>query len=105
MRAGQKWQGKSTYQLRTKMEEQSSIAKALRVVQQQMQAASQRLEGEIQAELVRLLALPGVTDPEYVVRAWSLDCPNSPTGLCIYYTKDDPDRDECLFCAEPLDRG
>lgn len=101
---GVKWNGKSTHQLRTKIEQAREIGRALYIVKQQMESARQTLEQEVSAEIVRLLDRPDVTDPQYVARSVSWECEDSPTGLCIYYTENDPLQDCCLFCEDPLER-
>ena len=102
---GEKWNGKSTYQLRTKMEQAREIGRALYIVRQQMETARQALDAEVAAELVRILDRPDVTDPRFIALSVSWECGASPTGLCIYYTEADPMKDCCLFCENPLDRG
>lgn len=32
------------------------------------------------------------------------ECPDSPTGRCIYNDKEDPEHDDCLFCHDPSER-
>jgi hypothetical protein len=103
-RVDEMWNGKSTHELLTKMEQQREIGRALYIVRQQMEAASKTLESEINTELVRLLDMPDVTDPFYIARAYGWECKDSPTGLCIYYTEHDPMQDCCLFCEDPLER-
>jgi hypothetical protein len=102
---GKKWNGKSTHQLRTKIENAREIGRALYIVQQQMEAARKVLDAEVSAELVRILDRPDVTDPQFIALSVSWECADSPTGNCIYYTEDDPMKDFCLFCDNPLDRG
>jgi len=34
----------------------------------------------------------------------SWDCPDSPFGLCMYHTINDPAKDDCVFCHHPLER-
>lgn len=102
---GEKWNGKSTHELLTKMEQAREIGRALYIVRQQMEAARKTLDAEVAAELVRLLDMPEVTDPRFIALSVSWECADSPTDSCIYYTEDDPMKDFCLFCENPLDRG
>lgn len=101
---GVKWNGKSTHQLRTKIERAGELGRALYLVQQQMTAAAAAAEEEVAAELVRVLDMPEVSDPHFIARSFGWDCADSPTGRCIYYTENDPMMDCCLFCENPLER-
>lgn len=44
----------------------------------------------------------GVDEDNIVLGDW--DCPDSPTGYCIYDSDNDPVMDECLFCGGPDER-
>lgn len=102
---GEKWNGKSTRQLLTTMEQAREVGRALYIVTQQMEAARKALDAEVAAEIIRLLDRPDVTDPRFIAFSVSWECKDSPTDRCIYYTEDDPMKDCCLFCEDPLDRG
>jgi hypothetical protein len=102
--AAKTWNGKSTELLHDKMDRRNEIGRALVLVRRQLEQAADAVEQEINAEIVRLLDRPDLTDPADVARAYGWDCADSPTGLCIYNTAEDPMMDECLFCGDPKER-
>jgi len=40
---------------------------------------------------------------DYVVGDW--ECRQSPLGKCVYYKREDPAFDDCIYCHEPHDRA
>lgn len=103
MNSSKKWNGKSVYQLNEKLRQASEVGRAAYIVQQQLKASLHRLDLEAAEELIKLTGW--VMQPGDIYLAYSWDCPGSPTAKCVYNTAEDPMKDICLFCEDPLDRG
>ena len=99
-----KWKGQSTYQMRLAMDNVRDLGFAKRTVVQQLDKGIQDAETKVKQELIRLLNLKDV-EAQDITRGWSWDCPDSPTGHCVYNTTEDPFKDFCLICEQPSDRG
>ncbi len=71
-------------------------------------------ETRIEAIVAQLRAKPGEdddpTDPRSTLTVENIElgqgweCPQSPTGHCVYNTETDECRDECVVCGEPEER-
>lgn len=49
----------------------------------------------------------GLTDAQkvdYLIHSGYWNCPESPTGKCVYFSLSDPCHDDCLFCHDPEER-
>lgn len=105
MPEGKKWRGKSLYQVYTRLNDASQTASALRMVKIASEERIERLQTEAKVLLIGLADELKGKDPEDIYLAYSWDCKESPTDKCIYNTYEDPWKDNCLFCGDPLDRG
>ena len=105
MPEGKKWRGKSVYQVLTRLNDASRTAGALRLVKIASEERIERLTREAKEKLIELAdELTGLEpDDLYLCHSW--DCKESPTDRCIYNVTEDPMKDDCLFCGDPLDRG
>lgn len=44
----------------------------------------------------------GIKPDDVDLGGW--DCPSSPTGQCVYNSREDPALDDCVFCGGPDER-
>ena len=86
-----KWRGVSILPLREKAEQINDIHRGIRALQRAAHDATAALHQEVEG-LLGIRVILGAQD-----------CPESPTGTCIYLA-DDEDRDQCIFCTEPHER-
>lgn len=105
MPKGAKWRGHSLYQVYDRLDDASRTRSALYHMKIAADERARRLEKEAKELLIGIAdELKGI-DPEDLYLSAAMDCETSPTDLCIYNTYEDPMKDDCLFCHDPLDRG
>ena len=79
---------------------EEDVLRRLRALTAELEEQARRSDAAIRAELGAIYDLA----PAAVYRGgW--ECPESPTGQCIYDRFEDPFFDGCLVCGEPDDRG
>lgn len=96
-----KWNGQSTYRLDNALREAAEASRALAIVQQSLRATVDAAKLEAARQVVALL---GVNVPPGYLHLGGRECPESPTGHCIYDRVEDPLRDDCLICHYPAER-
>ena len=95
-----KWNGTSILKLRESLSTIREIAYARTVVTSALNAQIAAAEEIAKCEVGRLLDVPS----QDISLGTHWECPESPTLHCIYNTREDPDRDQCLICGEPAER-
>lgn len=105
MPEGKKWRGKSLYQVYTRLNDASASMRAFRLVETMAKERAKRLEDEAKEILIELADELAGLKPDDLYLAHSWDCTTSPTDKCIYNVTEDPMKDFCLFCDDPMDRG
>ncbi len=105
MPKGVKWRGHSLHQVNERLDQARSARAAAYQVKIATDERAGRLEKEAKQRLIGIADELKGLDPYYLYLSVAMDCEESPTGLCIYDTYEDPHKDDCLFCHDPLDRG
>jgi hypothetical protein len=105
MPRGQKWRGQSLHQVYERLDQARSARAAAYQIKIATDERAGRLEKEAKERLIAMADELKDCDPDYLYLSVSMECPTSPTDLCIYDTYEDPHKDDCLFCHDPLDRG
>lgn len=99
------WNGKSTYKLSEALQKAAELGRAKFLVVQQLDTSIREFEDTAKQEAAKLLGNKSPADHKWLYLSWSIECPGSPIGTCIYDTYEDPMKDQCIICDEPADRG
>ena len=59
-------------------------------------------EHETELQQLKITAIGDKYNNHIVFGSW--DCPNSPTGECVYDSEKDPCLDDCIYCGGPDER-
>lgn len=83
-----------------------TVGAGMKYKEQMMRLCGQR--DKTYQDIIDLLtrACVGAGHPSFnrIADYYTWDCENSPVGICVYDSLDDPSHDDCLYCHGPEER-